>query len=495
MTRRGGLAALDVAVALARRGGRRASGTRPSTSCPPPPGPGAEFPTRRRRSVSAYRSPSASSRRWALSRFPAAVRRPFVALAAAALPLAPVLTGRLLPLLVFQGGVLRLLAAAVLAVAVVRLASLRGVRPDARRRAVLFAAAFLFYCAWGSPGPRRGRPAGRRAALSRHGPEPPERRRPGPDRRVRRPGIRALLRRRPRAAHVAEHAARAAVLDALPGAARAAAARLRPGRLSRGARAAVRARRAHRRPALPARAGRDQGRADRRRGVGPRDLHAAAGLLRGDPLSRRRSPRWPIVAFLLTARAAPGAGRAGGGGRSWPSSCPGSTRSSSRSPPRASRSPCCGPTAGAARAAAAAAFVASLGAALLLLPCRCTAARRSAPRSAPRTCRRGGCRGGSRARSSTGSTACSIVAPALALAHPRRRRPLAAAHRRCPPRRGARHPHRAARGGVRRMVGRRRPSGPVRPARAGSDAARRGHGRAPRARCAGRAWRDRPDAC
>ena len=91
----------------------------------------------------------------ALSRLPTSSRRPFVALLAAALPLAPVLTGALLPLLVFQGGVLRLLVGAVLAVAVVRLAAASDVRIGEAPAVGLFAAAFFFYCAWGQrvPGP------------------------------------------------------------------------------------------------------------------------------------------------------------------------------------------------------------------------------------------------------------------------------------------------------------------------------------------------------
>ena len=97
---------------------------------------------------------------WRLSRFPAGVRRPMVALVAAALPFVPVLTGALRPLLVFQGGVLRLLAGAVLAVAVVRLAAVRGMRAGHAPAAALFAAAFLFYCAWGARVPGAAGPQG-----------------------------------------------------------------------------------------------------------------------------------------------------------------------------------------------------------------------------------------------------------------------------------------------------------------------------------------------
>ena len=97
---------------------------------------------------------------WRLSRFPAGVRRPMVALVAAALPFVPVLTGALRPLLVFQGGVLRLLAGAVLAVSVVRLAAVRSMRAGHAPAAALFAAAFLFYCAWGARVPGAAGPQG-----------------------------------------------------------------------------------------------------------------------------------------------------------------------------------------------------------------------------------------------------------------------------------------------------------------------------------------------
>jgi hypothetical protein len=82
---------------------------------------------------------------WGLSRFPAAIRRPVLVLGAPALALVPVLTGALLPLLVFQGGVLRLLAGAALAVSVVRLAAARGARPGPAPGPALFAAAIHFY--------------------------------------------------------------------------------------------------------------------------------------------------------------------------------------------------------------------------------------------------------------------------------------------------------------------------------------------------------------
>ena len=159
VTRRGGLAVLDVAVAVALavafalwnasfHVAPTATGTWRGISDPP---------SAVRVAVSVAFGALAA---WALSRFPATVRRPIVALVAAALPLAPVLTGRLRPLLVFQGGVLRLLAGAVLAVAIVRLASVRHVRTGHVPAAVLFAAAFSFYCAWGGRVPGAAGPQG-----------------------------------------------------------------------------------------------------------------------------------------------------------------------------------------------------------------------------------------------------------------------------------------------------------------------------------------------
>jgi hypothetical protein len=154
VTRRGGLAVLDAAVAVALATAAAfwnasfhvvpaANGTWRGISDPP----------------SAVRVAAAVAfgalAAWALSRASAAVRRPFLAFFAAALPLVPVLTGRLLPLLVFQGGVLRLLAGGALAVATVRFVAGRSpgaVKPPA---AGLFATAFLFFCVWGErvPGP------------------------------------------------------------------------------------------------------------------------------------------------------------------------------------------------------------------------------------------------------------------------------------------------------------------------------------------------------
>lgn len=97
---------------------------------------------------------------WSLRRFPADVRRPLLVLGAAALPLVPVLTGGLRPLLVFQGDVLRLLAGAVLAVAGVRWAAASRVPIGRAPSALLFAAAFLFYCAWGARVPGAAGPQG-----------------------------------------------------------------------------------------------------------------------------------------------------------------------------------------------------------------------------------------------------------------------------------------------------------------------------------------------
>jgi hypothetical protein len=159
VTRRGGLAALDVAVALALAVAAAlwnasfhvvptATGSWREVSDPP----------------SAVRIGASVAlgilAAWAASRFPAPVRRPMVLLAAAALPLVSVVTGRLLPLLVFQGGVVRLLAGAVLTVAAVRLAAARGVRAGDPPAAALFAAAFLFYCAWGTRVPGAAGPQG-----------------------------------------------------------------------------------------------------------------------------------------------------------------------------------------------------------------------------------------------------------------------------------------------------------------------------------------------
>jgi hypothetical protein len=154
VTRRGGLAALDVAVAVALATAAAfwnasfhvvptATGAWRGISDPP----------------SAVRVGLAvafgASAGWALSRFPPDVRRPIVGLVAAVLPVVPVLTGRILPLLVFQGGVLRLLAGAVLAIAIGRLAYLRRAPAGRIPAPLLFAASFIFYCAWGArvPGP------------------------------------------------------------------------------------------------------------------------------------------------------------------------------------------------------------------------------------------------------------------------------------------------------------------------------------------------------
>jgi hypothetical protein len=88
-----------------------------------------------------------------LGRRPPAVRRPLLVMGLAVAPLLPVLSGRGVALLAFQGPVLGLLAAAALSSAVVAAWSLRAWRPP--RAAVLFAAAFLFYAVVGTriPGP------------------------------------------------------------------------------------------------------------------------------------------------------------------------------------------------------------------------------------------------------------------------------------------------------------------------------------------------------
>lgn len=91
---------------------------------------------------------------------PAAARRPLLVLLLGAAPLVPLLTGRLLPLLAFQGAVMVLVGAAVLAVAVVRQGSAGDARPIHFRGGVLFAAAFLFYALLGTRVPGRAGPQG-----------------------------------------------------------------------------------------------------------------------------------------------------------------------------------------------------------------------------------------------------------------------------------------------------------------------------------------------
>jgi hypothetical protein len=90
-----------------------------------------------------------------LRRRPPAVRRPLLFLLLAGAPLVPLFTGRLLPLLVFQGSALVVIAAAAVAVALARQAGSRDTRTPAVRDVVLFAAAFLFYAVLGTriPGP------------------------------------------------------------------------------------------------------------------------------------------------------------------------------------------------------------------------------------------------------------------------------------------------------------------------------------------------------
>ena len=90
-----------------------------------------------------------------LRRHPAAVRRPLLFLLLAAAPLVPLVTGRGLALLAFQGPALVLVAAAALAVSIARAAAAREAAPARVRGALLFAAAFLFYAVLGTriPGP------------------------------------------------------------------------------------------------------------------------------------------------------------------------------------------------------------------------------------------------------------------------------------------------------------------------------------------------------
>ena len=93
---------------------------------------------------------------WRLSRAARAVSRPFAWLLAAVLPVVPVLTGRALPLLAVQGPVLRLMLGAALAVALVRLLAERGVRLGRAPAGALVAAALAFYAAWGERFPGAG---------------------------------------------------------------------------------------------------------------------------------------------------------------------------------------------------------------------------------------------------------------------------------------------------------------------------------------------------
>ncbi|HVR70204.1 MAG TPA: hypothetical protein VMT87_05100 [Vicinamibacteria bacterium] len=90
-----------------------------------------------------------------LARAPRHARRPVLALGLAALPAVPVVTGHLLPLLAFQGPVLVLVLAAVLAVVFVRLVG--TARPDAAPPppALLFVAGCAFFALLSTrlPGP------------------------------------------------------------------------------------------------------------------------------------------------------------------------------------------------------------------------------------------------------------------------------------------------------------------------------------------------------
>jgi hypothetical protein len=91
-------------------------------------------------------------------RCPPNANRPLLALLLAAAPLLPLLAGRFTPLLAFQGPVLVLVAAAALAVALVRAGALEGLYrrlPSAGRGLALFGIAFLFYATLGTrlPGP------------------------------------------------------------------------------------------------------------------------------------------------------------------------------------------------------------------------------------------------------------------------------------------------------------------------------------------------------
>ena len=260
----------------------------------------------------------------------------------------------------------------------------RGVRPGAAPAGALFAAAFLFYARGASASPARG-PAGRRAPLPRHGAEPAQRRRPRP-RRTSSPGANTrpstgATSRRTRRRTRRRAACTRCTRPGLP-------ALLLPAYAAggyRGARALpVRARRA-RRASLLYRLVRD---VDRRRAVaaaalGPRRLRSAARRSSRSPCTRRPSPRSPIVAFLLAARATPRPGSARRRDRSSPSSCPGSTRSTSRSPPPGLVFTLLRPVSLAgARAARPRSSPFRWRCLACVLPRRITAARRSPPRSA-----------------------------------------------------------------------------------------------------------------
>lgn len=155
VTRRGGLAALDVAVAVALA----LAGALWSASfhvVPTATGTwrGISDPPSALRLVACVAFGIVAAR--ALARFPAGVRWPLLALSAAALPLVAVLTGRALPLLAFQGPMMRLIVAAAAAVSLVRLASARGTMPGRAPLPALFAAAFVFYAVWGERVPGSG---------------------------------------------------------------------------------------------------------------------------------------------------------------------------------------------------------------------------------------------------------------------------------------------------------------------------------------------------
>ena len=90
-----------------------------------------------------------------LRRHRPAVRRPLLFLLLAGAPLVPLLTGRLVPLIAFQGPALVLVGASALAVAAVRQAASSGRPTPSPRDSMLFAGALLFYALLGTriPGP------------------------------------------------------------------------------------------------------------------------------------------------------------------------------------------------------------------------------------------------------------------------------------------------------------------------------------------------------
>jgi hypothetical protein len=93
---------------------------------------------------------------WRLRRASTYAAAPFAGLLVALLPLVPAYTGALLPLLAFQGLVLRLVAGAAVGVFLARLWAAKAAGADRVPLLALFAAAFAFYAAWGERFPGAG---------------------------------------------------------------------------------------------------------------------------------------------------------------------------------------------------------------------------------------------------------------------------------------------------------------------------------------------------